>query len=363
VVATFERTTIQVALEGLRSAFASATGSAQSGLAPAADANRPLPSQAEALGHAQGVLGGSILSVIPFRDAASGRSCIAVMRRDSDRDPGLRIAVLAAVGNTYLKDWTSEPFFAIAPQVEVVDLDGDGTPELIVLSHDHGTGAGTTTLSVYFPGRKASFRVEEDFDWTRAAGPPAPAVRFDPEPDETVREVLVRAALESGMLTAVVVDLDQPEHAVARWHKENGAVSSGRIRIHRYKGRPKPRGSCDQVETTDTVWYAFFKGPVMAYVPTSDEHYVVFSAENVYDWTDTMAFGANKLWFAVRMEDAIMSFEPAKQRLERFTHIGPRKLPPVENLAFMEGKGLLVINGSTYAMPADLRSDRGNPPA
>ena len=94
----------------------------------------PVMKMEDAAERAFGVLGGSIIKAIPYRNLGSARKCIAVLRAPSDKEPDSHAYILEGIAGTYRETFASEELYGhvrVRDYFHVEDVDGDGIKELI----------------------------------------------------------------------------------------------------------------------------------------------------------------------------------------------------------------------------------------
>lgn len=202
--------------------------------------SKPPLNESRARQIAYSVLSGSIERAISYRNIDSKHLFIAVLRRgteDEEDDHDYRIYIIEQFGNTYRSIWNSEPLL-FSPQFQITDIDGDGCKEVVFIENDFGTGAGSRVMFVYSTYRKQLFQIREFYNWQDAAGPISPQLEVEPETDKDFLEALEHCAVKLGFLQSHVVDFDNPDFAVQRWHAENGRRRDGSVNLYFYNGRP-----------------------------------------------------------------------------------------------------------------------------
>lgn len=271
-------------------------------------------SSAEARRRAHAVLGGRLSDLRLWRDES--RKLYMAASISAQLDDGGQIQVLQQTGLTFRKVWASEDLLSPPEKIDFIDIDSDGVPELLFEESSLGRLGGDRRLTIYFPRRRLAFRFTES--WTRGpAVPVAPSVSIEPEIDDALLQQIEPTLMSRGFLQGVAdYDPDSPKYAPQRWHMDNSGP--GKLTVHFFHGAPVCLGSV--VATLDAggyEWIAEFKGALYAYDAKRARHFVVFSAEDFYNWPKCLAYHDGVLWFGVHMEPAIYSYNINKRLLRR----------------------------------------------
>src|SRR5208337_2730211 len=209
--------------------------------------------------------------------------------------------------------------FSRAPKAE--DLDKDGQKEIIFASSFFGTGGGSESLNLYVPTPKKLYTLTMQYQWT-APGEPSAKVVLEPEPkDETDQKWLLALEQKSRALRfpapLPTIDLDDPRNAVVRWHKENGSLEFGPVRLHYYEGEPVCGASgTASIIDGDVLWSAYFKGPVYGYLRSENKHFVVYSPIWSRLWPTCLAADDRFLWIGTS-GNGIMRYDKGAKRLRK----------------------------------------------
>ena len=271
-----------------------------------------IPDEA-ALRLASRVVAGQILRAVEFFDEADKRSRVAVLARSGDSWSPQRAVLLTEFAGGYRVEWESEALITIGAWANssawfgAQDVDGDGRCEVFFAEGSHGTGAGSEVFHVYVPrrGQVLTVTVQETRDpyfrtWV-----------------EQCQELLTPAgapylsALESRMEEFLVVpDIKTAEETPeVAWYREHGFLKNGRVKATRICGPPRYRASVNaRHEDGNTEWYAFFKGPVIGYDRSADEHFVVYGPSTMYHWPTCFASNLTFVWFGTR-GDGVFQFD------------------------------------------------------
>jgi hypothetical protein len=272
---------------------------------------------------------------------------MAVMQRSSENELGSNVFLLEQLGGTFQVVWKSETLFSFTGyQLEVQDINIDGNYEVIYEDHSYGTGGGSRSLHVYFPEGKKLCSLTESINWQNLSGPVAPTVTINDEFDTNVVRQIEKVASKRGFLQEpIVVDFEDPEFAVQRWHKENGKFPLSKVKVHPYKGLPKIRSTVmATLRDSERVWISLFKGPLIEYDMTADHFCIVYSPAWFYNWVRCMSFDGQRLWCGVHCMRGLISYEPLSGKMMRHEKFRGQDLPEVNTLS-NEG-GFLVLNGA-----------------
>ena len=285
------------------------------------------------------------MEAVSFRNIDLPHIFIACLRRSSEQESDPVVYVLAQIGDTFTCVWKSDRLYATnRVALEVHDADDDGNREVLFEDQSFGTGGGTRRLMVYCPGRGTLFTITESLNWQNLAGPISPEVKIEPASRPEMVRILENVAKRRGFLgPGTLVNFDDAEFAVQRWHKENGKRTSGRVRVHYYQGYPKYKASiAATLDTGSVVWLSFFKGPLFGYEKLKDRHFIAYSPAWFYNWAKCFVIDGDILWFGVHCRNGLMSFRPSDNLLESYESFQNNPLPEVQELVF--DRGFLVIN-------------------
>lgn len=301
-------------------------------------ANSLSPAEAQRRVHA--VLGGQVSDFQLWRDESRKLYMAATtgMRLSADA----RIEVLEQAGLTFRRVWVSEELLSPPRNIEIVDIDSDGVAEVLFQEKAHGRVCADNRLTIYFPARRLAVCITES--WVRGpAVPVAPAVTIEPEIELDLLRKVERAAMERGFLQGVGdYDLDSPLYATQRWHAEHGGP--GKNALHFFNGAPKLNGSVvATLQAGGYEWIAEFKGALYAYDIQRNRHFVVFSAEDFYNWPKCLAYRDGVLWFSIHMEPAVCSFTVTSRVLRRHDLGAAANHYGVDEIAFDEERHELVL--------------------
>lgn len=310
---------------------------------------------------AYSVLAGDVLRAISFRNLGSPHLFIASLRRSSERDFDLRAYVMEQAGKTFRVVWKSDPLCTALPTaIEVRDIDNDGNREVVLEDQSYGTGGGAKSLIVYSISKSRVFSITESLNWQNRTGPISPEIEIKAADAPEMVRVLEEVAMKHGFLQPnKVVDFDLAEFSVQRWHKENGARTSGATKIHYYNGYPPDKSTVVATLDSSTMWISFFKGPLIAYEKIHERHYVVYSPAWSYNWVKCLAWNGKLLWFGSHCKKGLMSFYPGQNLLETHEVFRGIALPEIETLELREDT--LIVNGE-LRIPIDelMRVDSEN---
>lgn len=268
-------------------------------------------------------LGGSVVAAIPYRDFGNPRQMVTVIWKRYDADSRHRVYILEQFADAWRIKWESEELFD-RPKLEAFglhDFDNDGIHEVSFLFASFGTGSGAEILYLCVPAQDQTYRATLVYDWSDATIPRGPKIEVGIV--DNINQIYVQG-LESICKKFQIIkplkplDLDKPENATLRWHKENGELTHGYVKVYFYDGEPVVRGSvAAQLEDGDYLWIACFKGPVYGYIKSQDKHFIVYSPAWVYNWGTCLLTSPQYLWIGLHL-DGILRFDKKKQILWQF---------------------------------------------
>jgi hypothetical protein len=230
------------------------------------------------------------------------------------------VHLLEEFARNYREIFTSEQLWSratVGDAFSVQDLDRDGQKEIVFASSSFGSGGGSKSLSIYVPARRKLYTLTVQYQWSSPAEP-SMKIALEPNPqDESDRKWLLaledKARAVQFLDPVPRLDLTDARNAVVRWHKENGGLESGAVRLHYYEGEPVYDASImARITDGDVTWTAYFKGPVYGYVGPERKHFVVYSPVNAYWWPTCLAVDEKFLWIGTRGNGIIRYDKGAK---------------------------------------------------
>lgn len=312
------------------------------------DKNKPYDEEAaKKIGFS--VLGGTILSAIPFPTHRPKLNYLAIVRKENDDAPECCIHLLERVGGAYTQVWSSDSLSnRECPTFAAVDLDRDGFREIVFEEASFGSGGGVRCLYIYSIRKKQLYEITEHSNWQDASNPGTYPV-INAGDDERLRNKIIEFAQSRGFLQGnKMPDFDNPTFAILRWHKENGDKRIGKVQIHWYEGKPVSLGSIvSQLETKEIHWIACFKGPLYAYSKLKQQYFIVYSPQWKYEWVHSMAYERNKLWFVCHGIPGLFAFELEKELLSKFCAYNGEALAEIEQVSLQNG----ILSVSTMHTP------------
>lgn len=305
-------------------------------------------------------LGGSVIAALPFRDFGNPHRQIAALWKRSDKDPGFYALILEEFAGGWRLRWQSDNLFDFTHPAafQLADFDGDGQHEISFHSASYGTGGATEIFHLYVPKRAKVYSVTYSVMWADLRLPRSPQITLEPAGDEAgpvfwrgLEKVCSQVEISLGQQLEHV-DLDDPRNAVLRWHKENGELTHGEVKIHLYEGSPPADNSTTvvQVEDGDLVWTSYFKYAVYGYIRPQDKHFVVYSPGFAWSWASCLLATTNYLWIGTR-GDGLLRFDKVKHFLFQFKEVQTNELREVDS--FEKEGDFFIING-TLRVPAAL---------
>lgn len=305
-------------------------------------------------------LGSSVIAALPFRDFGNPHRQIAALWKPSDKDPRIYALILEEFAGGWRRRWQSDDLFDFTNPAafRLTDFDGDGQAEISFHSAHYGTGGGSETFHLYVPKRNKVYSVIYGRMWAYSRLPRSPEITLEPANDEAgpiywcgLEKICSEIEIGVGQQTEHI-DLDDPRNAVLRWHKENGELTHGDVKIHLYEGRPPADGGTivTEIEDGDFMWISYFKGAVYGYTRSQDRHFVVYSPSVDWNWAGCLLATTNYLWIGTR-GDGLLRFDKDKRFLLQFKQIQGNELQYVDS--FEREGDFFVING-TLRVPVRL---------
>ena len=141
------------------------------------------------------------------------------------------------------------------------------------------------------------------------------------------------------------MDWNDIEHAIPKWHRDNGSNPNGIINVILYSGHPLFSSSIiASLDDGKIIWTSYFKNPLVGYIKDSDKWFIAYSPANFYEWACSLAYDGKRLWFGVHTSDVIYSFQFNTLQLHRHNSIKGLKFGWDSIVAYKNG--LLYVNGS-----------------
>lgn len=304
-------------------------------------------------------LGGSVIAALPFRDFRNPHRQIGALWKRSDKDPGFYALILEEFARGWRLRWQSDNLFDFTHPAafRVTDFDGDGQHEISFHSAAYGTGGGSETFHLYVPKRNKVYSVIYGRMWAYSRLPRSPEITLEPANDEAgpiywrgLEKICSEIEIGVGQQTEHI-DLDDPRNAVLRWHKENGELTHGDVKIHVYEGTPFDQSTIvAEIEDGDLVWTSHFKNAVYGYIRSQDKHFVVYSPSIFWNWATCLLASTRYLWVGTK-GDGLLRFDKTKHFLFQFKQIQGNELQYVDS--FEKEGDFFVING-TLRVPVRL---------
>lgn len=174
-------------------------------------------------------------------------------------------------------------------EIAVVDLLNDGNDYIFFVGIDGGSAF--YNIYLYLLNPTTSDLLSYDLSFVGNASKPLPEIAtshnyFD-DTFQKEREFLESIKHEYGFISEedIVKQSNNPAFAYYYWVKENGSTEEGIMQIRRYKGNDTNKSSLlFTIEDNSINYKAYFKAGVVAYDKKTDEHFVLFHPENMYDY-------------------------------------------------------------------------------
>jgi hypothetical protein len=189
------------------------------------------------------------------------------------------------MSNTFIKDWELEQMLLIT-DYEIVDIQENGYHNFAFMEQSGGSGAKTKILNIYDLISKEHIKIIEHIDWTTPKNPHSPEVIIEPKDiDKDLLPQIEEYAASKGLFKQHKVDFSKPEHAIQNWHRMNGEIAEGKVKLCFYSGEPVYGASISDTLNFDHIkWIAYFKGPLFGYLKKEDKHFVAYSPSWTYNW-------------------------------------------------------------------------------
>ncbi len=325
-------------------------------------ANRKPPlNEIQASHIAHSVLAGEILSAKAYKNLDSKHTFIAVVRKNSGESSDRRIFLLEQIGNTYRPIWFSDPLFSMQSKFDIEDINRDGIHEIIYSYESFGTGAGMRILNVYLPKDNQVVQLSENYDWQNTIEPAAPKIEIKPKIDKKLFEAIERHATKVGFLQEETISTSSLKYRQQLWHinKNNHRKET---ELLMFPGKPDYGNSVTaRLELQNIIWTAYFKGPLIGYLKSQDQHFIAYSPLNFYSWVTALTSDGERIWFSVHDSPDLFSFAlvNAKGYLRR--HYLPVDSQPFDIENFECSNGNLLINNKIKIPISNLLNQAAGP--
>ena len=272
--------------------------------------NKTPYTEKEAKKIAYGVLSGHIDNAISFRNIDKRRPYILVEVRSSVENHDYKFVLLKKMGNTFIQDWEFERVLLVT-DYEIVDIQKNGYHNFAFLEQSAGSGANTKILNIIDLINKEHIKIIEHLDHTSPKNPRSPEVFFEPkEIDKKLLPKIEDYAASKGFFDQNKVDFSKPEHAIQNWHRMNGEISEGEVKLRFYSGEPIYGASISDTLDFDHIkWISYFKGPLFGYLKNEDQHFVAYSPSWTYNWPKNLDGTEKKVHFSRHCEEGRLTFE------------------------------------------------------
>ncbi|HEX6981293.1 MAG TPA: hypothetical protein VF181_00895 [Balneolaceae bacterium] len=259
---------------------------------------------------AYGVLSGHIDNAISFRNIDERRPYILVEVRSSVEDHDYKFVLLKKMGNTFIQDWEFERVLLVT-DYEIVDIQKNGYHNFAFIEQSAGSGADTKILNIVDLINKRHIKIIEHIDHTSPKNPHSPEVTFEPNDiDKKQLPKIEEYAASKGLFNQNKVDFSKPEHAIQNWHRMNGEISEGEVKLRFYSGEPVYGASIsDTLDFEHIKWTAYFKGPLFGYLKNEDKHFVAYSPSWTYNWPKRLKGTPKKVHFEIHSGEVKLTFE------------------------------------------------------
>lgn len=304
----------------------------------------------DAVSLASTVLPGRILRATSFRDEADGRCRVAVLTKEGSPSFVEKAVVLAEFGGGYCVEWQSGNLHSVGVWRELSDwfgsedVDGDNRHEIFFAEGAHGTGSGADVFHMYAPCQNRVFSVT--LHETRD-----PYYREWVEPCKCLLDAGARVywkAFEKRLRqTRMIIQIDTShESPDVLWYIDNGFLKSGYVKTRVVPGQPRFGATVVSKHIDgDVLWYAFFKGPVIGYDRTRDQHFVIYGPETMYKWATCFASNSEYLWFGTQGGEVFQYNKKTQILAPMQVGMAGASLGGVSSLDLKGSK--LVIDGTT----------------
>lgn len=309
------------------------------------------PEQAKDIAYA--CLSGKIVHAVSYRHFESDKISLAVSYWPYENRHSIHVAVLEQIGDSYRVRW-GQDFCTSNVDLDIDDLDRDGIQEVIVCSYSSGTGAHTSEILIYSQRDDIAYEVVEHSDRQNLAGPVVPRVTIRPEPSRLLKRSIEAYATKKGFFSSnPSINWDSEEHAIPRWHRDNGPSPSGKLRLTFYKGAPPQLSSVvASFDDGKILWTSYFKNPLIGYIKDEGKWFIAYSPSNFYEWACSLAHDGKRLWFGIHSLEVSYSFDIATLKLYRHESIKDISFKMDTRLLYKDGR--LFVNDSASFAQEDL---------
>ncbi len=211
--------------------------------------------------------------------------------------------------------------FVMHPEIGTVDLDGTGHEDLFFVAKSGGSGSETKDLYFLHLRTQRLLHLSLWFDFN-AANPITGISRrknFDDDWLLTQRRFLETIKHDYGFIgeQEALQQERNPESAYFFWMRDNGNIQDGKLKLRRYSGKCGDGASVvDELVDDSIVYRAYFRAGLEAYDRNTDEHFIVFHPESMYDSPSMLRKVGPHLIFAAGKE--LVVFNVKTQHLKRY---------------------------------------------
>lgn len=261
-----------------------------------------------ALDEAHELIGSRIAGVIPFKNKGNPEQFILVAQEhpsfpNEGWDSGDPVYLLEGIAGAYQirnLDIGAEDILAgtngaaSMPLWGVIDIDGDGSRQVYVISRSGGSGYYSFTLRVYDTRENATYDAESDGQYGDTN-----SITLTPNASNRPKLKAWLSATARQLIAAHSDKIGTNNYEVEEWRKKNGDdFEEGKVIIQEYPGKiPPTEGGYCLVDDGQYKWVSFNKGAVFAYDKGRDVHFVVYKPGSDYNSPYSIISGQDYVWF------------------------------------------------------------------
>ena len=264
--------------------------------------------------------------VIPVRCVGGTQRVIVEM---GSNDITRTFTVERVVGQRISRRFAADYSCDYGPEIGVIDFDGDGNEEVLLVGTNGGSGGMDTDLALLLPSKAALVEPGGKRD-RKIHG------------KEIAYLDSLRFAYQEHSCDWIQAGDDDPRFIFEMWARDNRGLYNGPVKVRKYPGLPFFWGGGSLLDTGDTVYVAEMKSGVVAYDIGADEHFGVYDPRDANNWV-TKLENVEQFLIMYQGGDSIPVVDTHTFRLYRVPYETPDK-EPIGVFELVNGR--LMVRGS-----------------